>query len=347
MNENMKKMLELVEKEHIERLSYNQNSKILILDGLNNYIRNWVTSVEMNADGKHVGGITGFLKSLGLAIRMLEPTRVIIIFDGNGGSKRRRKIYPEYKATRGHGVKLNRKYNWSSDSEEDEQKIAQLKRLVAYLKLLPITIMIYDNIEADDAIGEVVKLCEDKSKIYIMSTDKDFYQLITDNVNIWHPIHKKMLDKKWIMEKYGVDTKNVLIQKALIGDTGDNIPGIDGFGIKTINKHFPILAEDRKISIEEFKEYVKELSNTKKPPKVILTLLEQWDKFLLNIRLMTLSEANVSYGTKVSIEETLNTKTKRCSESKLNDLFLLDKINSMNGYDYFKNNFVFINTFCN
>ena len=78
----------------------NPNDKVLIIDGLNTFIRVFSVVPITNVDGAHVGGIIGFLKSIGFAIKMHNPTRCIIVFDGEGGSDRRRKLFPEYKAKR-------------------------------------------------------------------------------------------------------------------------------------------------------------------------------------------------------------------------------------------------------
>ena len=76
------------------------NDKVLIIDGLNTFIRVFSVIPTTNDDGIHVGGIVGFLRSIGYTINMFRPTRVIIVFDGKGGSSRRRKLYPEYKQKR-------------------------------------------------------------------------------------------------------------------------------------------------------------------------------------------------------------------------------------------------------
>ena len=64
---------------------------MLIVDGLNTFIRVFSVMPTLNENGVHVGGIVGFLKSVGFAINMFNPTRTIIVFDGKGGSNRRRK----------------------------------------------------------------------------------------------------------------------------------------------------------------------------------------------------------------------------------------------------------------
>lgn len=75
-------------------LQKNQLSDILIIDGLNTFIKSFCVSPYINTDGIHTGGISGFLKSIGYAIKLFNPTKCVIVFDGSGGSQKRRKIYP-------------------------------------------------------------------------------------------------------------------------------------------------------------------------------------------------------------------------------------------------------------
>ena len=88
------------------------DDKVLIIDGLNTFIRCFAVNPTSNEDGIHVGGIVGFLKSIGYAIRMHQPTRCMIIFDGKGGSQRRRKLFPQYKEKR----KVNQRFNRTNGS---------------------------------------------------------------------------------------------------------------------------------------------------------------------------------------------------------------------------------------
>ena len=94
----------LKEKQDIDE---NPNDKILIIDGLNTFIRVFSIYPTQNDDGIHIGGIVGFLKSLGHAIRTISPTRCIIVFDGKGGSSRRRKMFPGYKNNRKPTIQRN------------------------------------------------------------------------------------------------------------------------------------------------------------------------------------------------------------------------------------------------
>ena len=73
------------------------NDSVMLIDGMNLFIRVFSAIPTTNDDGIHIGGIVGFLRSLAFNINMIRPTRAIIVFDGKGGSNRRRKIFPQYK----------------------------------------------------------------------------------------------------------------------------------------------------------------------------------------------------------------------------------------------------------
>jgi len=91
MKELYKNILDSVEKEHSQNIDKHKNSRVLVIDGLNTFIRCWSSIPTMNDDGDHVGGVVGVLKSIGYAIRMTQPTRCIVVFDGKGGSQTRKK----------------------------------------------------------------------------------------------------------------------------------------------------------------------------------------------------------------------------------------------------------------
>ena len=93
-------------------------NSILIIDGLNAFLRNFTMINHINQDGHHIGGLTGFLKSIGYAIRMVDPTKVVIVFDGVGGSNARRNLFPDYKANRN----VNRVTNYSIFQTKDEEQ---------------------------------------------------------------------------------------------------------------------------------------------------------------------------------------------------------------------------------
>ena len=286
------------------------NDKVLIIDGLNTFIRVFSVIPTTNEDGIHVGGIVGFLRSIGYTINMIRPTRVIIVFDGKGGSNRRRKIYPEYKQKRKTKYRVNRSYDFASQEDEKHNMITQLQRIVEYLDALPVTVLSYDNIEADDTIGYLCRQVLTDSQITIMSTDKDFLQLANSRIKVWSPTKKKMYDEDMVLNEYGISSHNFIWYRVLDGDKSDNVPGVRGLGLKTIQKKLPFLSENRIVNIDE----------------VITELPESKDVIELNYKLMQLSDVDISASTKTKIIAKVNEPIQRLIKFKFEKMFLEDKL---------------------
>ena len=87
------KLLQEIETEKELQGNLHRDSKVLIVDGMNLFIRTFSAIPTLNEDGQHIGGLSGFLQSLAATVRMVNPTRVVVVFDGKGGSLRRKKIY--------------------------------------------------------------------------------------------------------------------------------------------------------------------------------------------------------------------------------------------------------------
>lgn len=286
------------------------NDKVLIIDGLNTFIRVFSVIPTTNEDGIHIGGIVGFLRSIGYAINMIRPTRAIIVFDGKGGSNRRRKIYPEYKQNRRTKYRVNRSNSFASQDDEKMNMIMQIQRVVEYLDNLPVTVLSYDNIEADDTIGYVCRQVLTDSQITIMSTDKDFLQLANGRIKIWSPTKKKMYDENSVLEEYGISSHNYIWYRVLDGDKSDNISGVRGLGLKTIQKKLPFLSENRIVEMDE----------------VLNELPEHKDTIELNYKLMQLSDVDISASTKTKIVDRINEPINRLVKFQFEKMFLEDKL---------------------
>jgi len=286
------------------------NDKVLIIDGLNTFIRVFSVIPTTNEDGVHVGGIVGFLKSIGYVINMVSPTRVIIVFDGKGGSTRRRKIYPEYKQNRKTKYRVNRTYDFASQEDEKQNMIMQLQRCVEYLDTLPVTVLSYDNIEADDTIGYLTKQVLPDSNIIIMSTDKDFLQLANGRVKIWSPSKKKMYDDKSVFEEFGISSQNYIWYRVLDGDKSDNINGVRGLGLKTIRKKLPFLTDNHICNIDD----------------IVSVLPESKELIDRNYRLMQLNDVDISGNTKTKIVQRVNEPINELVKYKFEKMFLEDKL---------------------
>lgn len=305
-------------------LNKTQSSDVLIIDALNLFIRSFSVLPYMNDDGVHTGGISGFLKSLGYAIKLFTPTRCIIVFDGTGGSVKRRKLYPEYKNKRKTKVRLNRTYadNTSADAEERNLR-KQLIRTVNYLDCLPLTTMAIDNVEADDVIAY---LAQDKFKdnnITIMSADKDFLQLASQRVKIWSPTKKKLYGCAEILTEYGISCENYINYRTLEGDVSDNIKGISGAGLKTIKKCFPIFADNHRYTVDEICNYA---DTHKGKYKLYDTILANKNIVERNYQLMQLNDSQIQSFTQLRINEILDQNCKKLNRFEFSKLVTEDKI---------------------
>ena len=298
------------------------NDSVLLIDGLNTFIRVFSAIPTTNADGVHIGGIVGFLRSIGYAINMVRPTRTIIVFDGKGGSTRRRKIFPQYKMGRKMSHRLNRTHDFLTREEEKKMMVFQLNRIVEYLECLPLTIITMDNIEADDVIGYCAKHIFD-NKSTIMSTDKDFLQLIDENIRVYSPTKKKMYDEEKIVEEYGISSQNFLLYRMLDGDVSDSIPGVKGVGLKSLLKYFPFLENSHKYTIQDV---IKSAKAKKDIYKLCEEITKSGDQMVLNEKLMDLDNVNISGSSKLKIQTITSNPIQRMIKHKFQKMFLEDKL---------------------
>ena len=307
------------------------NDRVLLVDGLNTFIRAWTTSPVTNDDGVHVGGISGTLLSIGYAIKNIKPTRVILCFDGKGGSQRRRKLFPEYKASRKTSVNLNRSFMGHTDKNADQQNMKmQLGRLVEYMGQLPVSILAIENIEADDSIAYIAKQVLPKSQCFIMSSDKDFIQLVDDRISVWSPTKKKLYFKNDVGVDYGVPAHNFLLYRVLTGDKSDCIPGIRGTGLKTLQKRLPMLFSDKHVTIQDLLD-----SSKDSKIKMLQQVAESEDQLELNYKLMQLHDVDISGTAKEQIREIVNSEFPRLNKTKFKLLLMEDRFtNAIKNLDF-------------
>ena len=288
------------------------NDHVLLVDGLNNFIRAWSASPATNSDGAHIGGMLGFLQSIGYSVRTLLPTRVIIVFDGPGGSQRRRKIFDGYKGKRKPPKRPNRFKGL--DLEDDGISLRrQMGRLLEYLNNLPVSVVTVDNIEADDSIAYITKSILTDSRITIMSSDKDFLQLVDDTTSVWSPTKKILYDRIRTEEDFGMLCENLIYYRIVDGDKSDNINGVRGYALKTILKKMPFLKDTTVNNIEEF---IKKSGFT-----------DQEELLLRNYLLMQLENVDISGRAKGIILNIVNGDPNRLVKYKLHKMFLEDTIN--------------------
>ena len=324
------------------------NDHIMIFDGLNTFIRSFGATPAYNEDGDHIGGITGFLYSVGKTIRDFRPSRCVIVFDGRGGSAKRKRIYSDYKGNRANKTKLRRHDHHESTLEEEQESMRhQFSRLISYLDNLPITFISMDGIEADDTIAYISQMYHDISKkITVVSTDRDFYQLISPTLQVWSPIKKKMYDTDALIEEFGVHPKNYVVYRTFTGDASDNIPGVDGFGPKTILKTFPELVSQTEFTLEDLQAKCTSkilLNESKNYQKV----MDNYDTIDKNYRLMNIKLLDIPAQTATKIRGILDQPIPSLNRAEFQRLFYEDKMWSImkNLPDWLNNTWLSLNAF--
>lgn len=334
MNESYENLLESFKENKKKREGYHKNSKILIVDGLNTFIRSFAVNPARNHNGVHIGGIGGCLKSIGYAIKKFNPTRCIVVFDGKGGSKRRKKIFGDYKSGRSSGG-YNRNYEFENEDEDEAMK-RQIVRTVEYLECLPVTLMSIDHIEADDAIAYLSKqvYAEDDNQKIVMSSDRDFLQLVDDTTKIWSPTKKNVYDREAVIEEYGVPPRNFIIWRMIEGDSSDSIPGVKYVGEKKVQKRLgEVIEREDPQSVDDVVEYAKERIDESKTYE---RLVDNEDVMRRNWQLMQLYDVNISAEKKTQIIDIARSEISSLDKECFRSLFLKDGmqgvINGMNAW---------------
>ncbi len=267
------------------------NDHILVIDAMNMLIRSFSLLKAMNPSGTHIGGLVGFLRSLGYVTRIFDPTRVVVVWDGKGGSANRKNIDPNYKAQRAT-ARITHWGLYDTREQEQEALIGQLYRTQDYIECLPIQQIGLDKLEADDIIAYLAKQASGSNKkVTIVSSDKDFLQLVDDTIEVYAPVKKKTFTTENIFEELKVLPENYNTVKALLGDNSDNLPGVKGLGIKTVVSEFPRLTKDPGLTLDYVFDICESKLNEKKCKKIFPKIIHEWDRVIKNYELMNLHES--------------------------------------------------------
>jgi 5'-3' exonuclease len=193
-------------------------------------------------------------------------------------------LYPDYKANR-HITKISNWDAFDNQEEESESITAQIVRLIDYLKCLPVDLVVIDKVEADDVIGYLTR--QFTEQVYILSTDQDYLQLVSDRVFVFSPIKKIIYDPATVIKEYGIPPHNFLTHKIIVGDKGDNVPGVKGIAAKTLVKLFPSIATEEKVTL---KTLIKECEGKDKKYADVYNFRNQLE---INEKLMDLANPNI------------------------------------------------------
>lgn len=277
----------------------NDKKRLVIIDALNLFIRNYVVNPTLDVDGNPFGGCIGFVKSLQKICKELRPHEIVICWDGIGGSQKKKAMNKDYKAGR-KPLRFNRRMIQLDEKNQAENKIYQQIRLYEYLNELPIIQVSIDGIEADDIIAYVSrhKHYEGWRKV-IVSSDKDFFQLCDGETVVFRPIQKEVIDRGVLKIRDKIHPNNYALARAIVGDKSDNLPGIRGIGMKTVAKQFPFLLESKQYETEELFKYCEDLEKKISCHRNILANKKVVES---NYAMMQLYSPMISYTNKKSID---------------------------------------------
>jgi DNA polymerase-1 len=244
----------------------------------------------LGANGQAVGGIVGFLNELGQKVDMLNPKRVIVIWEG-GGSPRRRALFAEYKMHR-KPQKLNRYYEGEIPDTVGNRNW-QVSTLVQVMRHLPIQQSYVTDCEADDVIAYIARYRLKDDPCVVMSSDKDYYQLLDNRVRVWSPTSKSFVTAADVLSRFGCTAQNFIATRCFVGDGSDGIPGIDGAGWKTMAKRFPEVAGEDAVSTDDIVSMAQSRAS-QKGPQVYRNIIQGADAAALNWKLMYLDVGSLS-----------------------------------------------------
>lgn len=204
-------------------------NRIFLLDAYALIFRSYYAFIKnprINSKGQNTSAIFGFVNTLEEILKNEKPSHLAVAFDPPTPIFRH-EIFPEYKATR------------EETPEDIKLSVPYIKDI---LKAYNIPVVQVDKFEADDVIGTLAKrFADEDSMVYMMTPDKDFAQLVSENTFLYKPAKggqpPEIMGVKEVNEKFGIDSPAKVIDiLALWGDSSDNIPGVPGVGQKTAPK---------------------------------------------------------------------------------------------------------------
>ena len=192
---------------------------VILIDGSSYVYRAYHALPPLTTSSGHPTGAVRGVTTMVMRILEDHPNSPIgMIFDAKGDTFRH-EMYEEYKANR--------------PPMPDDLR-PQIQPIYDIVEALGIKIFVVDNVEADDVIGTLAKEAEEKGISTVISTgDKDLAQLVTKNIKLVNTMTNEVLDQKGVEKKFGVLPDQIIDYLALVGDTSDNIPGVNKVGPKT------------------------------------------------------------------------------------------------------------------
>jgi len=206
-------------------------------------------------------------------------------------------------------------------------------RLFEYLDNLPVVQLMHDGVEADDMVSILCQELRGEQKI-IISSDKDFYQLLDDETIIYRPIQAVFKTKKNILDEFQIHPNNFALARAVSGDKSDNLDGVQGAGLKTLAKRFPFLAEEKDYSLTDL---VDVCETTEGKLKIHEGIINNYDKILKNYKIMQLYVPNVSFQVRDIVKNAKQNYSRYYNKTEILKMMMQDGFPEINWTDLFAN----------
>ncbi len=196
--------------------------RLFLIDGYSNIFRAFYAIHGLsNARGEPTNAVYGFVNMLRKLLREERPDLIGIALD-TGGHGARKEQYAEYKANR------------SAMPDDLKAQMPAIRRAIEGFRIPMLEI---EEWEADDVVGTITRQAVAAGfEVVLVTADKDFFQLVSDKVNVWHTFREKLYDPALVKEDFGVPPEQVIDVLALMGDSVDNVPGVPGIGEKGAKK---------------------------------------------------------------------------------------------------------------
>lgn len=239
-------------------------SNTLLVDGDNLLTIGFYGQKNRFYKGQHIGGIFHFIDTLKRSFENYQLDKICVFWDGREGSQSRKRIY--------HLYKENRKQRDRSEEEINSYQ-RQRTRVKQYLEELYVRQAEFEFCEADDGIAFYSQKSPGEKKI-IYSSDRDLVQLISDDVELYNPSHRKLYRKNDMIDydHEPILIENVKLVKILCGDPSDNIHGIRNLGIKRLINFFPEI-KTKQLSLQEVRDQGDLILKSDKDNKLIQNFL--------------------------------------------------------------------------
>ena len=200
-------------------------------------------------------------------------------------------------------------------------------RIIQYLKTLPVKTCSIDKVEADDIIAYFSKVIpkDPLDKVFIVSSDKDFIQLVNENVIVYRPMEKEYYTEQTVIDKYKMSPKNFILHKMLLGDNSDKIKGIKGLGAKGLYKKFPELME-RDMNLED----IYKICESKFQEHVVYArVIQNYDELEKNYKVMDLDNPMLDDNDKKYLDEVVKSEVPPYIPDQFVAFYNQDKLGGM------------------